>query len=164
VMLRPSRFIKNKIIMRLTYFKCGIMNLVLRTQALHSFSDPVISRSSMHIDILWNRKKYQVNLMTVDFPLFFLLQDAFSDFFFTNFSVCIVLYWDFFLFTTASRPALGLTQPPVQWVPGALSPGVKRPVCEADHSLPHSGEVSNAWIYTSTPPIRLYGVVLSGSI
>jgi hypothetical protein len=26
-----------------------------------------------------------------------------------------------FLFTTASRPALGLTQPPIQWVPGALS-------------------------------------------
>jgi hypothetical protein len=26
-----------------------------------------------------------------------------------------------FLFTTASRTALGLTQPPIQWVPGALS-------------------------------------------
>jgi len=25
-----------------------------------------------------------------------------------------------------SRPALGTTQPPVQWVPGVLSPGVKR--------------------------------------
>jgi hypothetical protein len=24
------------------------------------------------------------------------------------------------------RPALGLTQPPVQWVPGVLSPGLKR--------------------------------------
>jgi hypothetical protein len=32
---------------------------------------------------------------------------------------------------------------------------------EADHSLPSSSEVKNAWSYTSTPPIRLHGVVLS---
>jgi hypothetical protein len=32
---------------------------------------------------------------------------------------------DFFLYPV-SRPALGPTQPPVQWVPGVLSPGVKR--------------------------------------
>jgi hypothetical protein len=33
-----------------------------------------------------------------------------------------------FLFSVASvsRPAVGPTQPPVQWVPGVLSPGVKR--------------------------------------
>jgi hypothetical protein len=43
-----------------------------------------------------------------------------------------------FLFSTSSRPALGLTQPPIQWVPGALSPGVKQPGCEADHSPPTS--------------------------
>jgi hypothetical protein len=38
-----------------------------------------------------------------------------------------------FLFTTASRTALGPTQPPIQWLPGALSLGVKRPGREADH-------------------------------
>jgi hypothetical protein len=45
-----------------------------------------------------------------------------------------------FLFT-ASRTALGPTQPPVQWVLGALSLGVKRPGCEADRSPPSSAEV-----------------------
>jgi hypothetical protein len=54
-------------------------------------------------------------------------------------------------FTTASRTALGLTQPPIQWVPGALSLGVKRPVREADHSPLSSAEVKNAWSHTSTP-------------
>jgi hypothetical protein len=43
-----------------------------------------------------------------------------------------------FLSTTASRTALGPTQPPVQWVPGALSMGVKRPGCESDDHLPPS--------------------------
>jgi hypothetical protein len=34
---------------------------------------------------------------------------------------------DIFLFVTAFRPALGLTEPPIQTVPGALPPEVKRP-------------------------------------
>jgi hypothetical protein len=55
-----------------------------------------------------------------------------------------------FLFTTLSRPALGPTQPPIQCVPGAVSLRVKRPGREADHSLPSSAEVKNAWSYTST--------------
>jgi hypothetical protein len=55
-----------------------------------------------------------------------------------------------FLFTTASRTALGPTQTPIQWVPGALSLGLKRPGREADHSPPYSAEVKNAWSYTST--------------
>jgi hypothetical protein len=46
-----------------------------------------------------------------------------------------------FLFTTASRPALGLTQPTIQWVRGALFLGVKRSGREADHSPPSSAEV-----------------------
>jgi hypothetical protein len=36
-----------------------------------------------------------------------------------------------FLFTTVSRPALGPTQPPIQWVPKALTLGVKQPGREA---------------------------------
>jgi hypothetical protein len=65
------------------------------------------------------------------------------------------------LSTTSSRPVLGPTQPPIQWVPGALSLGVKRPGREADNSLPSSAEVKNMWSYASIPSIRLHGVVLS---
>jgi hypothetical protein len=54
-------------------------------------------------------------------------------------------------FTTASRPALGPTQPPIQWVSVTLSLVVKRPRREADHSPPSNAEVKNAWSYTSTP-------------
>jgi len=46
-----------------------------------------------------------------------------------------------FLFTTASKTALGPIHPPIQWVTGALSLRVKRQEREADHSLPSSGEV-----------------------
>jgi hypothetical protein len=66
-----------------------------------------------------------------------------------------------FLFTTVSRLALGPTQTPIQWVKGAPSLGVKRPGRKAKHSPPSRAEVKNAWIYTSTSPIRLYDVVLS---
>jgi len=61
-------------------------------------------------------------------------------------------------FTHGKRGAS--TQPPVQWEPWALFLEVKRPGREADHSSP-SSVVKNAWSYTSTPPIRLHGVVLS---
>jgi hypothetical protein len=49
----------------------------------------------------------------------------------------------------------------VQGVPGALSLEVKWPGRVADHSLPSSAEVNNACSYTSTPSIRLHGVVHS---
>jgi hypothetical protein len=50
-----------------------------------------------------------------------------------------------FKFFISSRPALGSTQPPIQWVLG-----VKRQGREADHSLLTSAEVKKTWIYTST--------------
>jgi hypothetical protein len=53
---------------------------------------------------------------------------------------------DIFLFATACRLALGPTMGT-----GALPPELKRPEIEADHSLPSSAEVKNAWRYTSTP-------------
>jgi hypothetical protein len=56
------------------------------------------------------------------------------------------------IFSTSSGPAMGPTQPPIQWVPGALSLGVKRQGREADHSPPTSVEVRKMWFYTSTPP------------
>jgi hypothetical protein len=40
-----------------------------------------------------------------------------------------------FLSSTAFRPTLGSTQPPIQWVPGAVSPWVERQGREADHSI-----------------------------
>jgi hypothetical protein len=68
-----------------------------------------------------------------------------------------------FLFTTASRTALGPTQPPIKWVAGALSLGVKRPGREANYSLHLVPRSKNEWSYTFTPPIRLHGVVLRWS-
>jgi hypothetical protein len=50
-----------------------------------------------------------------------------------------------------SRPALGPTKLPIQWVPGDLSLREKWPGYEADHSPPSSAKVKNAWSYTSTP-------------
>jgi hypothetical protein len=66
-----------------------------------------------------------------------------------------------FLFTTASRTALVPTQPPIQWVPGALSLAVKRAGREADHSPPSIAEVKQSVELYLHSPIHLHGVVLS---
>jgi hypothetical protein len=66
-----------------------------------------------------------------------------------------------FLFTTAARTALGPTQSPILWVPGALSLGVKRSGRETDHSSPSSAEVKECVELYLHSPIRLRGVVLS---
>jgi hypothetical protein len=79
----------------------------------------------------------------------------------------------YFLLATASRPSPRLTQPRIHWVTGALSPGVKQPGSEADHSPASRAEVKNAWSCTSALPqvfmalclikqgIRVQGAVLS---
>jgi hypothetical protein len=60
----------------------------------------------------------------------------------------------------SSRPALGSIQPPILWVEGALSPEVKRPGREVDHSSPTSAEVKKTWVYTSTPLYIFMGLCL----
>jgi hypothetical protein len=54
------------------------------------------------------------------------------------------------LFSTVFRPTLEPTQPLIQWVQGALSPGVKRQGREADRSPPSSAEVKKGG---ATPPL-----------
>jgi hypothetical protein len=65
-----------------------------------------------------------------------------------------------FLFTAASRLALGPTLSLIQWVPRALSLGVKLLRCEADHSPPSSAEVEEYMELYLHSPIH-HGMVLS---
>jgi len=54
------------------------------------------------------------------------------------------------------------TQPPIQWVPAALSLRIKRPGCEADHSPPLSTEVKKCVALYLHSPSKLswYGAQL----
>jgi len=58
---------------------------------------------------------------------------------------------EFSLFTTPSGPALGPTQPHIQWIPGVSSSGIKRPRREAHQSPPSNAEAKSAWSCASTP-------------
>jgi hypothetical protein len=71
-------------------------------------------------------------------------------------------WWELaiFLFTTASRTALGPAQPPIQWVPGALFMGVNQLGHEADHSSPSSAEVKEYVELYLHSPTCLHGMVL----
>jgi hypothetical protein len=50
---------------------------------------------------------------------------------------------EIFLFSAASRPTLGSTQPPIPWIIGTFFLGVKRTGREVDDSPPSSVEVKN---------------------
>jgi hypothetical protein len=60
-----------------------------------------------------------------------------------------------FPFSIRPRPALGPTKLPLQWIPGPVSPDVKRPQRNADHWTASSAEVKNYF------HIRLHGVLLN---
>jgi hypothetical protein len=67
---------------------------------------------------------------------------------------------DFFPLASVSRPALGPTQPPIQWVLGVLFPGVK---CSQGVTLiTHPHLVPRSWMsrsYASSPPCTSIGVL-----
>jgi hypothetical protein len=65
---------------------------------------------------------------------------------------------------SASRPAVGPTQPSVQWVPRSFPRGGKaRPGRDADHSPPSSAEVKNELklylLSPQAPPWRVAGLL-----
>jgi hypothetical protein len=60
-----------------------------------------------------------------------------------------------FLFSTPFRPALGPTQPPIQWVPG-----IKLKGREADHSPSSRAEVKKGGAIPP-PPMCVHGTVLN---
>jgi len=62
---------------------------------------------------------------------------------------------------TAPRPAPGPTQPPIQWLPGVLSLGIKRQAREADDSPQSSAEVEECVELYLHSPIRFRGLMLS---
>jgi hypothetical protein len=70
----------------------------------------------------------------------------------------------FFSLRHRARPVLRPIQPPIQLVPRDITPGIKLPGSETDHSLPYSAEVKNAWSYTSTPQYTFMTWCLTGYV
>jgi hypothetical protein len=66
-----------------------------------------------------------------------------------------------FLSSTVFRLDLGPTQPPIQWVLGALSPGLKSLAREADYSPPSNAEVKNGG---AIPPLSHISSWLSAKL
>jgi hypothetical protein len=61
-----------------------------------------------------------------------------------------------------TRPALRPTKPPIQWVPGSLSPGVKQQRLGTDHSPPSSAEIKNSGVIPPTPPNAIMASIVIG--
>jgi hypothetical protein len=83
----------------------------------------------------------------------------------TSLLILTLCTWRFFksivknlLFPSSSRPALGSTQSPIQWVQGGFCPEVTRPGREAVRLPPASAAIKdNVDLYIQSP-IRLHGV------
>jgi hypothetical protein len=62
-----------------------------------------------------------------------------------------------FLSSTASRPAVGPTQPHIQWIPRAILPwGGKQLGCRNDHSPTSSAEDKNGGAIPPLPHMSLW--------
>jgi len=61
------------------------------------------------------------------------------------------------MFSTPKRPALGFTQPPVQWAPGLFS-GVKRAGIDVDHFRPVQTLRMSGAIPILPPPVCRHAV------
>jgi hypothetical protein len=95
---------------------------------------------------LWVFLVFHLSFLSVLLPNFF-LPKLFTSLLITTFVLTCPLSLFLIYYSILSFSI----QTPNQWVPGALSSGVKRPGSEADHSLPSGAEVQNAWRHTSTP-------------
>jgi hypothetical protein len=67
----------------------------------------------------------------------------------------------FYFFNIMSRLTLGSTQPPIQWVLGALSPRAKQPEHESDHSSPYSAEIKTVTLNLHYPMSSGHGAYLT---
>jgi hypothetical protein len=63
-----------------------------------------------------------------------------------------------FLFCIAFRLVLGHTQPPVQWVPGDISPEIKTAGHETDNSTKSSADVKNGGAISPLPQISSWRI------